>query len=68
MQGSGDLTWGGGGTFSTPDPKNGTQPQNSPKLRYYNIKEINMKHVAIDIYLFHEFCFHFAPYFGIQRG
>ena len=26
------------GTFSTLDPKNGSQPQNSPRLRCYNIK------------------------------
>ena len=26
------------GTFSTWDPKNGSQPQNSPRLRYYNTK------------------------------
>ena len=26
------------GTFSTPDPKNGSQPHNSPRLRCYNIK------------------------------
>ena len=26
------------GTFSTLDPKNGSQPQNSPRLRYYNTK------------------------------
>ena len=48
MRGSGDLIWGGGGaesapppiwgTFSTLDPKNGSQPQNSPRLRCYNIK------------------------------
>ena len=48
MRGSGDLIWGGGGrnpppppiwgTFSTWDPKNGSQPQNSPRLRYYNTK------------------------------
>ena len=46
MRGSGDLIWGGAesapppiwGTFSTWDPKNGSQPQNSPRLRYYNTK------------------------------
>ena len=48
MRGSGDLIWGGGGaesapppiwgTFSTWDPKNGSQPQNSLRLRYYNTK------------------------------
>ena len=26
------------GTFSTPDPKNGSQPQTAPRLRCYNIK------------------------------
>ena len=26
------------GTFSTPDPKNGSQPQTSLRLRCYNIK------------------------------
>ena len=29
------IIWG---TFSTLDPKNGSQPQNSPRLRYYDTK------------------------------
>ena len=55
MRGSGDLIWGGGGgapkapppirgTFSTPDPKNGSQPHNSPRLRCYNIKRTQKLH------------------------
>ena len=49
MRGSGDLIRGGEGgapkapppiwgTFSTHDPKNGSQLHNSPRLRCYNIK------------------------------
>ena len=49
MRGSGDLIWGGGGggnlppppiwgTFSTWDPKNGSQPKYSPRLRCHTTK------------------------------
>ena len=34
------------GTFSTPDPKNGSQPHNSPRLRCYNIKRTQKLHAT----------------------
>ena len=34
------------GTFSTPDPKNGSQPQNSPRQRCYNIKRTQKLHAT----------------------
>ena len=73
MRGSGDLIWGGGGRNPPPHLFEvllvpGTQKMvPNPKTRRdkdsTTQKELKsyVKHAAIDIYLCHEFCLHFAP-------